>query len=54
MVKTTFIYDQIVPATNELEVLMNEGYKVLTSRLSEHDDGEAYNLVLSAVLVKEG
>lgn len=54
MKKTTYIFDNIVNATRELETLLNDGYEIVSSAIyqTEFVDDEA-ELNFAAVLVKE-
>lgn len=54
MKKTAYVWDNITDATNELEVRLNEGYKIVASKIYEVETGEDESeLVFAAVLVKE-
>lgn len=49
MKKITYVWDNVAPATRELEVLLNEGYEVISSQLFESEEECSF----AAVLIKE-
>ena len=53
MVKTAYVWDNIVVATKELEEYLNQGYKIVSSALYEEGDDFQSTLIFAAVLVKE-
>lgn len=54
MKKTAYVWDNIVDATKKLEVRLNEGYKIISSKIYEVETGEEESeLIFAAVLVKE-
>ncbi len=50
MVRTEFILDELYPASSRLEMLMNDGYKVIASTFMTPDQDHVY---FAAMLVKE-
>ena len=54
MIKTAYVWDNVVVATRELEEYLNEGYKVISSTLYEFlETDDCIKLGFAAVLVKE-
>ena len=51
MKKTEFILDELYPASDQLETLLNDGYEILSSQFMTPDDNRVY---YAAMLVKEG
>ena len=54
MKRTAYIWDNIVQATRELGVMLNEGYEIVSSQIYESKISEEESeIVFAAVLVKE-
>ena len=54
MIKTAYIWENIVVATRELESLLNDGYELVSSKLYEAEINEdASEMMFAAILVKE-
>ena len=53
MVKTAYIWDNIVVGTRELEEYLNDGYRLVSSALYEDGDELQSELIFAAVLVKD-
>lgn len=53
MKKTTYIYDNVESATRRFDVLLNQGYEVVTTKLISMGPEDDYELFFAAVLTKE-
>ena len=47
---TEFILDELYPASNQLQTLLNDGYEVISSQFMSPDSDHVY---FTAMLVKE-
>ncbi len=54
MVKTAYIFDNIVPATKELGVRLNEGYEIVDTNLFSLGPEDDYEQMLTVILVNKG
>ena len=50
MKRTEFILDELYPACSQLETLLNDGYKVISSQFITPDNDRVF---FAAMLVKE-